>query len=540
MIKSIDPYTKYQIVFIAEGETFYCLEEENLKKFKKSLLNLQNIDDRFLVDWNDIRVLSKDESRIKNYLLVKNSKNQNQNNNNDININNNNNMISLNLNPNGGVSILGDDKVIAVDNNINSNIGIDNLYNNNDDKSKTSLEVNKGSSVENIYNKNLNLRSINDINNNNKYNNKNNMLDYTEFIQNFYNTKDNNINSLSGGQLEYDRNNQDMERDSFTNNYISFNEKISKILKDPIILKLEDYIKNFKNINENKENKGNKENENLIEVEKGNDNYELNFVNVDEKKKDIKKEKENNYNNENKNKKLESNINSYHNLNLNSNNNYNIDYDLKLNSNYKSNNSIEDLKKLYLNKNKNKLNENYKKSLKKVLDINNNNNNDNYYNNYENKNTKKINQQFLFARFKENQTDIKIENYNKNYNNKDFKHKDNKEINDKNRNIDDKINAERIILKEKIMELFLDDLKFCFNKGYYSKEFNFHGNGNFKKCYNLVEKLNKKNVKQINEISNINNVASKIKYNKEEVHLDNFLKESFKKTNPNCKKSYIK
>ena len=125
MLKSIQYFTKYEIIFVAEGEIFKCIDEDMVNKFKKFIICLQNIDDRFIVEWNNIRVFDKNEQKIKDYILLKNSKN------NKYNINE---MVSLNLNENG-VSITGDNKNLSVEKEQNNNSnGLETLFNNNDDK----------------------------------------------------------------------------------------------------------------------------------------------------------------------------------------------------------------------------------------------------------------------------------------------------------------------------------------------------------------------------------------------------------------------
>jgi len=311
------------------------------------------------------------------------------------------------------------------------------------------------------------------------------MLDYTEFIENFYNTKD--IINSSPSQHQYNS----IGEDSYSNNYISFNEKISKILNDPTILKLEEYIKDFK-----KTNKNDKENE------EDKDDYELNFIDINDKVKDITIPKEENIN-EKENDKNEENSPIIH---------------------LKDNNSVENLKKRFLNKKKKMLEEKYKKSLGKVLDNKESINNEN--------------RKFMFPRFKENENDTVIKMENNNTINKNKNYTLHNSINNTlDKKIEEKIIAKRKELKEKIKKLFLNELKYCFNKGYYSKEFNIIGNGNFKNCYNLIEKLNKNNIREMNKISKIKNVVSKIKYNKEEVDLDEYLKESLDKTKSQSKKN---
>merc|ERR1711957_745053 len=85
-------------------------------------------------------------------------------------------------------------------------------------------------------------------------------------------------------------------------------------------------------------------------------------------------------------------------------------------------------------------------------------------------NNKKM--KFMYPRFKENNTEI---HFGKN------KTVDNTVIKAKNITKDrinfELIKAKRQKIKENIKRLFLNDLKFCFNKGYYSKEFTIYGKG---------------------------------------------------------------
>lgn len=380
-------YSKYDLLFVAEGESFDLMNEDTKNKFKKGLLALQNIDDRFIIEWNNIRIINQNEKKIKDYLIVKNSKNSNFKN-----------LLSLNLNDNG-VSVISEDNKNY--NNAPNQNSLDSLFNNNDDVTKTSLEISKGNSIENIYSKNINLRSYaNSLSHKDDHiNNKvftHSIEYYPEYYDNYFNVR------------KYDSTNPDPR---LANNvpFISFNEKLSKILKDPTILKLEDYIKNFslKTSNINKILKSNDQN---------------------------------------------------------------------------GKNTIENLEKKILT-----IKDNFLKSKIKISDINNLN----------------------IIRFKERENSSLIKVKNPLFTNLTiYENISNMEENNE--------------FKEKISF----QIKYCFNKNYYSKEFNISGQGNFFKCYELIEFLNKNNVEALNKIDKINKVLRNLKSSDEDIELENYLKDT--------------
>ncbi len=382
-------------------------------RFKKALLFLQNIDDRFLVEWDSIRIITKNEKKINDYLLMKNIKNTEYKN-----------MISLNLNENG-LSIIGDEyKNKDSSNQQKSNI--DNMFNNNEDKYKTSLEISKGNSIENIYSKDINLKRYNNpphfgnIEDFDRYKLNNNFPSY------FKNSFENRLNDYPI-KVDYDFNRENQ----YGNSYITFNEKLSKILKDPTILKLEEYIKKFQN------------------------NNILKKISTDyEQKKENEEELE-----ENLETKL---IKSRNNLLKKYGSEKNEELDIPFRFKQKT---IKDDKSNFLDKN--------------FLDGNSRNN-------------MKENNQTILTNTKESSSSISTL---------------------------DKDKPEEIFYKNFISE----NIKYCFNKQYFSKEFNITGEWDFLQCYNLVEELNKNNVNALNKIDKLNKVLANLKYIEEDIDLDEYL-----------------
>jgi hypothetical protein len=447
MIKSIPYYSKYDIMIIGEGLSFNKMSEEIKLKFKRAIISLENIDDRLNIEWNKIHILNKKEEKIKDFLNVKNSENQYDSKD----------IISLNLNDDGnGISILADD-VNNKEKNLNLNQNnIDSLFNNNNDKAKTSLQISQGKSVDNLYTKIFDLKNNNNnINNNNtsnnntniinnndkkKFINKNALFDYGDFLQNF------NENNGNTGQKDISANdneiiyNNNKDNRNF-NNYLNFNEKISRILKDPVIFKLEKYIENFKDI----------DTKNTIN---NNDNsFDINFIEIKNKNKNKIKSKIRNNKIKNKNK----------------------EEDKEENKN-KENDCLS--KKIFK--------EQYMKKLEKLID----------------EKIKNSDKSLILPRFKEKYSEINFEDKYKNLSNKKKENISNINISlnyNKNDNDNNKI---------RIRNLFIDDLSYCFNKDYYSKEFKFYGKGNFEKCLKFVEKLN------TNKNLNDNKINMNLKMNK--------------------------
>jgi len=420
MIEAIPMYAKYEMIFIADGESFDIMEDDVKNRFKKALLSLQNIDDRFIIEWNNIRIINKSEKSITDYLLMKNIKNSEYKN-----------MISLNLKENG-LSIIGDDNKNNDINNQKVSNNIDNMFNNNDDKSKTSIEISKGNSIENVYSKDINLRTYS---NSDSIRNlaKGNVItnNYPTYYQKEYD------NRIKVHDYSLDMNVNAGNANEFRNTYISFNEKVSRILKDPTILKLEEYIKNFKNQgfltkNTNQSHEG----ELLM---KGNESENL----------------------QNKLIKSKNNLMKKFNKGLNFGN---------------------------------------EKSFMRFKQISNHNNHNI---------GKNMNKDFNINQSSNNKTLIDMS-----FNNV---HDDIVKINELQTNNLNELNYKVLVA---------ENIKFCFNREYHSLEFNILGEGDFYKCYELIESLNKNNVEALNKIDKLNSVLQNLKYSDQEIDLEEYLKTS--------------
>jgi len=417
MIKSIPAFTKYEVIFIADGDTFDLMDDVMKNRFKKALLSLQNIDDRFLIEWNNIRIMNKNEKKINDYLMLKNSKNSEYKN-----------MISLNLNENG-ISIIGDDMKNNMPNNQQPTNNIDNIFNNNEDKSKTSLEISKGNSIENLYSKDVSLRSyISSGKNekNSKYDNYNinSNNNYPSLIQNYYEDPyRKKIYQMNTNRI-----------DELKNPYITFNEKITKVLKDPTILKLEEYIKNF-NRNSFLNNFSDKKtkDENTMDYQDSYENLESKIF-------------------KSRNKFMKK-----YNLNLD---NKNIFMSFKEKQNNTILSSIQEKKINFTNINKNNTKCHFTDLFNKSELI-------------------KIN---------------KLKNISESE----------KDINN-------------------INKLISENLQYCFNKEFHNKEFNLTGEGDFHKCYNLIENLHKNHIDTLNKIDKFNKILQNLKYNDDGVEFDDYL-----------------
>jgi hypothetical protein len=99
-------------------------------------LNFQNIDDRYIFNWNNIRIIGKKEQDIHEYVLLKDEINDN-------------NVLSLNIN-NEGVSVIGSNFKTS---------------NENQDKSVSHFEINKDNNKEIVYQKDINIMSMDNLQN---------------------------------------------------------------------------------------------------------------------------------------------------------------------------------------------------------------------------------------------------------------------------------------------------------------------------------------------------------------------------------------
>jgi hypothetical protein len=140
ILRLLPNFSQYNILVVAEGDYFDQMDDIEKPKFVKSLLSLQLIDDRFILDWNNIRIINQNEKKFNEYLSIKNSNNDQKN------------LVSLSISDKG-VNLIGSEKKSEEKN------SIDNLLNPSMDSSKTSLQLNN----ENVYSKNIDLMGINNL-----------------------------------------------------------------------------------------------------------------------------------------------------------------------------------------------------------------------------------------------------------------------------------------------------------------------------------------------------------------------------------------
>lgn len=222
-----------------EGPSFDQLEDDIKRNFKKSILSLHNIDDRFKFDWNNIRYIDPNEKNIREYLMLKGK------------LSKGNNMMTLNFNSNG-VSVIGSENP-PQNSNSNSN-NLVNSFNKNSDSSKTVVQVNNKDSTENVYSKNFNY-NLNNVENN-FYNLLKNQPSFRSVP---YNCK--GINCQNDGicymgkcickdnfygmtcEKTLIKNKKYMKKKETFSGTINFEKKYQKIIQsDPSFQRLEDYI----------------------------------------------------------------------------------------------------------------------------------------------------------------------------------------------------------------------------------------------------------------------------------------------------------
>jgi hypothetical protein len=124
-------------VIVNQELYFDSRNEENVSNFRRAMLNMQNIDDRYIVEWNNIRFIGKKEQDIHDFVLLKDSMNKD------------NNVMSLNFNGDG-VSLIGSGYKTGKEN---------------QDQSVNQFEINKNNNKESVYQKELNIMSMDNLQN---------------------------------------------------------------------------------------------------------------------------------------------------------------------------------------------------------------------------------------------------------------------------------------------------------------------------------------------------------------------------------------
>lgn len=226
LLRLVPEFTNHNLILIAEGEYFDTMDEEFKSRFFKSLLSIQNIDDRFIVDWNNIRIINKNEKKLQDFVLYKDSLN---------NQNNDKGFVSLNLGSNG-VNLIGSDPsstASSTDSNSYSS-SIDNMFNNNEDNSKTSIQIKKGDSKENIYSKNIEVVGFNNI--------EDTFLNAINSGSRRYNYINPQFKSIANSKEEIEEQILKKAKNKPENNSPKIKLTYSDIVNDPTILKLTNYI----------------------------------------------------------------------------------------------------------------------------------------------------------------------------------------------------------------------------------------------------------------------------------------------------------
>jgi hypothetical protein len=152
MLKLLPEYSRYIIQVVAEGEYYESMDYMEKSRFIKSLLYLATIDDRFRFEWNNIRFINRNEKKLNDFLLLKDSAKK-------ASIGQGN-VLSLNFDKKGGVNIIGSESSSSSS---SSSSSIDSSLNPVDDSSKSSIQIQSGNSKENIYSKNVDLVGLNNI-----------------------------------------------------------------------------------------------------------------------------------------------------------------------------------------------------------------------------------------------------------------------------------------------------------------------------------------------------------------------------------------
>lgn len=211
LLRQVPDISDLNMVIIAEGEFYQQMDDEVKKKFLKAILALQNIDDRFVIAWNNIRIINKNEKNIQDYLLMKNVLKDN-----------NTKMASLNLNSEGASLISSEPSNSGnTENLLSSPVKTDSLNVQNDDSNK----MKKGNGKESLVSKDMN-------------------------ILNFHNLENSLLKSMATmSTIKKGRENENIYEPSFRSvgsallgEEVESELKYEKYLSDPVFLNLENYL----------------------------------------------------------------------------------------------------------------------------------------------------------------------------------------------------------------------------------------------------------------------------------------------------------
>jgi hypothetical protein len=190
ILRLFPDYSTYNLDIIVEAPYFDNIEFEAVTSFKKAFLNLQNIDDRFIIEWNNIRFINTKEKGVHDFVLLKD--------NSMVTSRDPGNLVTVNINPNG-VSILGS--------NIQSSTSKEGNY----DKTISQLEVNN-TGKQTVFIKDLPISNMASIENNFLTSLKKRTTE-DDLYSSFRSVNKESINLL--------------------------NEKLDKYLNDPVVMKME-------------------------------------------------------------------------------------------------------------------------------------------------------------------------------------------------------------------------------------------------------------------------------------------------------------
>jgi hypothetical protein len=154
--------SNHNFMVTAEGEYFNNFEEESKKRFIRSILSLQNVDDRIIIDWSNVRVINSNEKKIQDFVVMKSLLDKNSDTKGESTADKS--VVSLNFSS-GGLNVIGLGANTKADTpQTQSSKNIDTLLNPVQTESD-SIQIQSGGEKQNLYQKEIKLLGMQNIEN---------------------------------------------------------------------------------------------------------------------------------------------------------------------------------------------------------------------------------------------------------------------------------------------------------------------------------------------------------------------------------------
>jgi len=258
--------SNYNFMVTADGEYFNNFDEESKKRFIRSILSLQNVDDRIIVDWSNVRVINPNEKKIQDFVVMKSLLDKNSDITGESTADKN--IVSLNFSS-GGLNVMGlGGNTKADTTQTKSSKNMDSLLNPVQTESDT-IQIQTGGEKQNLYQKEIKVLGMQNIENSllgtlggnspNRLNNENNVgnnyYEYNTFSNiykgDYYNKpffksvdlKNDNKLELESGNIFKEKDNVSTNPSGIiTENSLKQDGKYKKFLNDPTIKRLQNAL----------------------------------------------------------------------------------------------------------------------------------------------------------------------------------------------------------------------------------------------------------------------------------------------------------